>query len=749
MLSTVLFFVAKAKNDDAKSRVRHTFEVKEQAQRVLTLLVEGETAIRGYLLTDDRRFIQARDRAVETLPLALSELHELVADNPAQASWLAGTIRPLITQRVNVEMEALLQFSSHGQTADLTKVVQRGSDAMEQLRRAIAVFIGEEDRLLILRQQRARQLDRLTSVATATTAGLGLTIGLAAMLLFARGIAKRLDRIVDAAEALQREEPVPLPREGSDEIARLGQACYSAIQLLNARGAELLQAKAAAEASSSAKSQFLANISHEIRTPLNGIMGLTELTLGTQLTSTQRDYLDMVRHSAETLLALINDLLDFAKIGAGKLVLEQKPFDLHDMIDKTLGPVRLRAESKGLALHGDFGAEVPPFILGDSLRLRQVLVNLLDNAIKFTREGSITLSVHARCSGKLEFAIADTGVGIAEDKQRLIFESFAQADSSTTREFGGTGLGLSICSDLVHLMGGNISVHSLVGHGSTFRFSIDAPAADADLQPNNSSKKAEVKQATASSMHLLVVEDNLINQSVACGILGKLGYRVTTAVNGRQAVDFAQANCYDAILMDVQMPEMDGLSATACIRDWESNRGKRTPILAMTAHAGEDDRARCLAAGMDGYVAKPISVQKLAAALGQAIHCDATAAYTSSTMEKDEAGFTSAALLAILDGDEALFQRVAGIFVSKTPAILQHLHQAFTSREAADATRTAHSLRGSLANIGAPGAATVAAKLEELAQKQLWAESEILLDELQYQVDRVLTELAADQPARS
>jgi len=743
ILSTVLFFVAKAKNDEAKDWVWHTFEVKALAQNVLTHAIDSESGIRGYLLTKDAGLLETHERAVAALPQAISRVQDLTVDNPRQQFRIANSIGPLMKQRLALEKDLLVKFSAHGYDASLAETLTQGHHKMLELRRAINDFIAEEDSLLGLRQRRAAELDEQTSFAIMETAAFGLCVGLISVLLFARGISKRLDRMVKEAEMLQREEPLSDPPTENDEIGRLGRACHHASRLLAERRAELLRAKAAAEASNSAKTEFLANVSHEVRTPLNGIIGLTELALETELTSTQRDHLDMVKHSADSLLALINDLLDFAKIEAGKLALEECPFELHELIEKTIRPLCMRAESKGLLLRANLDPDVTRFITGDALRLRQVLINLIDNAIKFTHEGSVTLDVKSATSSAgvpgLHFAITDTGVGIPEEKQQMIFDAFSQADSSTTRQYGGTGLGLAICSDLVRLMGGRITVESRQGHGSAFRFTINATPAE---MPSTFSHRTEEREQAAPvlSMRLLVVEDNPVNQSVACGILGKMGHRATTANNGREAVRLVQTQRFDAILMDVQMPEMDGLTATARIREWESEHGLRTPIVAMTAHAGEDNRNRCLNAGMDDYVAKPISRSNLADALTRALKGDAPSPAASSASVPSQ-DFTSEELFNKLDRDEELFAQVAELFLATMPPLLSQLRDEFQRKNFDTATRTAHSLRGSLANIGAAKSAALAAELEELAQKRLSDDAEELLHELKHRVDRIFTEL--------
>jgi signal transduction histidine kinase/ActR/RegA family two-component response regulator len=379
------------------------------------------------------------------------------------------------------------------------------------------------------------------------------------------------------------------------------------------RTSELLEAKRLAEDASRAKSEFLANMSHEIRTPMNGIIGMTDLALTTPLSSTQRDYLDTVRHSAGSLLVIINDILDFSKIEAGKLQIDAVDFSLRTLLDDTLKPLTVRAEEKHLSLTADVGAEVPDALVGDPLRLRQVLVNLVSNAVKFTDTGEIVVRVgHDIEDGKavLHFRVIDTGIGIPEDKQVAIFQAFTQADGSTTRVYGGTGLGLSISWQLVALMGGRIQVESTPGRGSVFYFSIALPVAIAPVAVK-AAPKPLAPVVDEKKLRVLVAEDNVVNRTLAEHLLRKRGHHPIMVVNGREAVTALEAEPVDLVLMDLQMPEMDGFEATAKIRARERRIGSRTPIVALTAHAMEGDRQRCLDADMDDYVSKPIDPSEL------------------------------------------------------------------------------------------------------------------------------------------
>jgi signal transduction histidine kinase/ActR/RegA family two-component response regulator len=381
------------------------------------------------------------------------------------------------------------------------------------------------------------------------------------------------------------------------------------------RTSELLAAKRIAEEASRAKSEFLANMSHEIRTPMNGIIGMTDLALMTPLTDTQRDYLQTVRNSAESLLVIINDILDFSKIEAGKLEIAAVDFSLRTLLGDTLKPMVVRAEEKRLRLTVDVGPEVPDAIVGDPIRLRQVLVNLVSNALKFTDAGEILVRiVHdvepdgARVT--LHVSVVDTGIGIAEDKQVAIFQAFTQADGSTTRVYGGTGLGLTISGQLVSLMGGHIQVESTPGRGSAFYFSITVPLASSPVAVKTTPKPAAPVLGTRQ-LRVLVAEDNIVNRRLAEYLLRLRGHQPSMVVNGREAVDALTRASFDVVLMDLQMPEMDGFAATAAIRAKEKESGARTPIVALTAHAMEGDRQRCLDADMDGYVSKPIDASEL------------------------------------------------------------------------------------------------------------------------------------------
>jgi signal transduction histidine kinase/DNA-binding response OmpR family regulator len=670
-------------------QVNHAHQVLDQLDLLLAQVTDAETGQRGYLITGASRYLEPYERAVAQVADTLDTLRTTTAGDEAQRDRIRR-LTPLVARRL-----ALLGSTMDVRTRDGFEAARRmiltdgEKDVMDAIRALVGETAGDERRILADRSRAARQSARRTIVIVLGGDLVAFFLAAACNMVAIRGLAGRKRHEAALESARRRAEAQ------ADELRALARA--------------LDEARQAAQDASRLKSEFLANVSHEIRTPMAAILGYTELLADPATPDRKRaDAIEIIRRNGDHLIAVINDVLDLSKIEAGKLVVERIPCSPFDVVAEVTSLMRSRAETKGLAFGVAYRTPIPETVTTDPTRLRQILINLIGNAIKFTPSGSVRveLALETAASPRLVFAVVDTGIGLAPEEQARIFGPFAQADASTTRRFGGTGLGLAISKRLAEMLGGEIAVVSARARGSTFSLAVDPGPLDgvamAVDRPREPAAAPEAPEEPAARLvgRILVAEDGPDNRQLIAFHLRAAGASVMLAADGLVACELVSTAAlagtpFDLILMDVQMPGLDGYAATRRLRAG----GYRGPIIALTAHVLAADRERCLEAGCDDFATKPIARRALLDLVRR--HLPAREAVPPIVSDV---------------ADDRELAEVLAAFVRRLPDRLAAMERALGLRDLESLAMLAHQMRGAASGYGFPAITDAAAALESAAR---------------------------------